>query len=104
MSRITEYGFEIGALQVDRLAETRRGASIEVKTPYRSVEITATPKGREMIVWMPEDAEPYSQFVVMAPNGVRVRIHGNKRYGYHVAAYDEKGYLHSFMLEREEKP
>lgn len=103
MSRYTEHGLQSGALEVTCLVESRYGSEIRVATPYREMIVAATPKGQRMTAYMPDEIG-YQNFRVVAPNGIEIKVHGSPKYGYSVSAYDEKGYLNGFMLEREEKP
>lgn len=59
--RETTYGFEYGAIKVERLASVPSGhVVLSVRTGHREIHITASPKGRrltaQVVTPLPEEA------------------------------------------------
>jgi len=50
MTEITDYGFIMGAAEVIRVCEANGYAVIRVATPYKSIELVITPKGKRIII------------------------------------------------------
>lgn len=50
MTELTPFGFKFGSIEVTRLASDQRFHTITVKTAHQSLVISASPKGRKLLI------------------------------------------------------
>lgn len=52
MSAATDFGFNWGVAEVTRMAEIRGIKVIALKTPHHNLQISVSPTGRSVRVWL----------------------------------------------------